>query len=406
MEYVFDNQRAYFHLFDVSSQQPKGFKGFGIPESEISIIGGAVGYKFFNDKFSLKAIYLSGKDDPNQGINVGVSDFYQKRKGSVIAIVEEANLFENRLNLKAEFARSNYDEDLTDTIEAASDNAFNIGGSFSYGETGIITIGANYKYIGKEFNSIGYQYFTNDRKGLETNFGFTFKRLNLTANYIMEQDNVKNDPSANTTKNRNVRVNLSLGFSDKVSLNLGYRRDKQDTYKEEKKTSLQDSLTNEFTGGLNFIFSQSVSLNITLTNSLLSSENNPQSDSSTLTLNLGGSFYAGEIFSLTPSFSYSKIKNKFTNEETLTYNSFITSEIAFIPRVFSIFFSGSYNRTELAPDNISSIFDLSGGFNFYLDKLIKIGSVILSLTGNYKYMDTAGITDSDYSLLFKCDFSF
>ena len=405
-EYVFDNQRAYFHLFDVSSQQPKGFKGFGIPKSNISIMGGAIGYKFFNDKLSLKAIYLSGKDDPNQGVNVGASDFYQKRKGNVFAVTGETNLFGNILNFKAEFARSNYDENLTDTIKAVSDNAFNIGGTFSYGEIGVITIGANYKYIGKQFNSIGYQYFTNDRKGLEANFGFTFKKFNLMTNYTTQQDNVENVPSENTTKDKNIGINLSLGISEKVSLNFGYMRNKQDTFQGEEKTSLQDSLTSEYTGGINFVFGQSANLNINLTNSFLSSENNPQSDTSTFTLNLGGSFRAGEIFSLTPSFSYSKVKNEFTNEETLTYNSFVTSELAFIPKVFSIVFSGSYNRTEIAPDNISNIFDLSGGFNFYLDELIKIGSIILSLNGNYKYMDTAGVTDSDYSLLFKCDFSF
>jgi len=51
----------------VSSQQIKGFNGFGIPKSNANVLGGAVGYKFLRDMIFLKAVYLAGKDDPNQG---------------------------------------------------------------------------------------------------------------------------------------------------------------------------------------------------------------------------------------------------------------------------------------------------------------------------------------------------
>jgi len=403
IEYTFNNQRAYFHLFDVSSQQPKGFKGFVVPKSDISILGGVAGYKVLNETISFKAIYLTGNDDPNKGVNVETSPLFQSRKGNVMSLVEETRLFENKLNLKAEFARSSYDENLEDDMEAVSDNAYNIGGTFSYG---VINIGANYKYIGKEFNSIGYQYLTNDRKGYVTNIAFAYKRFNLTGAYIIQQDNVKDDPIEYTTKDKNVRVNLSLGISENVSLNLGYRRDKQNTCQDEMEIPLQDSLSDEYSAGLNLYLTQSASINISLINSDSTSENAPGNDTSSLTLNLGGSFRAGENLSFNPSFGYAKMTNKFTNEQTLTYNSFLTTEIAFIPRIFSILFSGSFNRAELASDNISNVLDLSGGFNLYLEKLIKIGRIILSLRGNYKYIDMAGITESDYRMFFQCDFSF
>lgn len=403
MEYTFDNQKAYFHIFDVSSQQPKGFKGFGIPKSNISILGGAIGYRFFNDKISLKAIYLTGKDDPSQGVNTGSSPYYQSRKGDVMAIVEETKLFENKLNLKAEFARSKYDGDLTDDVSAQSDNAYNLGAGFNYGG---FNIGANYRYTGKNFNPIGMQSFTNNRKGYQASIGITKGILNLTGGFVSEQDNVKDDPKENTTKNEGGNANLSLTFSQKISLSIGYKRGKQKTYQGEVEIMQQDSLTDEYSVTLNLNLSSSANITLSAVNSSLSSKNNPENDTSTFTANLGGAFRAGEIFTLNPTLGYSKATNKFTNAETLTYNSLVTSELAFIPRVFSILFSGSYSRTELAPDNISNIMDLSGGLNFYLDKLIKIGSVIFSLKGSYKESEMAGVKQSDYKIFFQGDFSF
>ena len=403
MEYAYDNQKAYVHVFDVSSQQPKGFKGFGIPKSEISIFGGVAGYTFYENKISVRAIYIGGKDNPQQGVNVGTPSSNTGREGNVMALVEETRLFENKLNLKAEFARSNYDGDLTDNMEAIGDNALNLGAGFSYGA---FSLGASYKYVGKDFNSIGLQYLTNDRKGYEATIGLRTDRVNLTGSSTMQKDNVKSDPTKYTTRDNNSNLNLSLTLSGNVSLNFGYKRDKQKTFQGDVETSLQDSLTNEYSGALNLSLKQSANINISFTNSRLSSENNPQNDTSAFTLNLGGSFRRGESFSLTPTFGYSKASNKFTAEETITYNSLLTGEIAFVPRLFSLLFSGSFARSELSPDNISNLLDIGGGLNLYLDKLIKIGSIVFSLKGSYNHSDLPGVQSSDYKIFLQCDFSF
>ncbi len=402
MEYIFDNQKVYFHLFDVSSQQPKGFKGFGIPKSNISILGGAIGYRFFNDKVSLKAIYLSGKDDPSQGVNTGSSPYYQSRKGNVMSIVEETKLFENKLNLKAEFAKSKYDGDLTDDIGAQSDNAYNLGAGFNYGG---LSIGANYRYTGKDFNPIGFQSFTSDRKGYEALAGFTKGIMNLTGSYIFERDNVKGDPSQLTTKNGAGNLSLAFTFSPKVSLNLGYKRSKQKTLQNETEVSGQDYLTNEYSSSLTLNLNESSSLNLALTNSTLSSKSSPESETSALTFNIGGAFRKGERLTLNPMIGYSKTLNKFTNEKNLNYNTLLTGEIAFIPKVFSLIFSSSFNRSETST-SATDTFDTTGGLNLYLDKLIKFGSIILSVKGGYNLNKVDEEKIADYKIFFQLDFSF
>lgn len=403
MEYLFNNQKAYFHLFNVSSQQPKGFKGFGIPKSEISILGGALGYTFLGDRISIKAIYVTGKDNPSEGINVGISEFYTGRKGNVMALFEETRLFDNKLNLKAEYARSEYDADLTDDTDALSDYALAIGASFFHEG---VTLGGIYRYIGKDFNSIGLQYLTNDRKVYEANMNLTKEIINLTGVYTYQQDNVQNNPAHYTSKDNNGTLNLSLALSDGVSLDLGYKRDKQKTFLGDSEAFLPEILTDEFSGALNLSLKQSIIINLALVNSSLSSEDDPLNDSSTFTLNLGSAIRSGEIFNFNPVFSYSKTKHKFTNEEILTYNSFLTTELSFIPRVFSLFFSGGFNRAELSSNNITNILNLEGALNLFLDRFIKIGSVIFSLKSTYNWYEIGGMTTSDHRIFFQCDFAF
>ncbi len=168
-DYAFRSSKLSVRAFDVSAQQLRGFKGIGFPKGNANILGGALGYKFFKDMILLKAVYLAGKDDPSQGINVGFSPFVKSRKGNVLALVEETYLFQNRLTLAGEFARSDFDEDVQDQRGSRSDFAWKIGGNLS---SRLVTAGATYRRIGKDFNSIGFPFFTNDRQSLEANLGW------------------------------------------------------------------------------------------------------------------------------------------------------------------------------------------------------------------------------------------
>ena len=404
LDYAFNAGKFYLHLFDVSSQQLRGFNGFGFPKSKTNILGGALGYRFLKDMIFVKAVYLAGQDDPGQGVNVGYSSFVQTRKGSVASLAEETSLLQNRLVVGGEVAQSRFDENAQDGESKQTDLAWKVGGNVS---SGILTAGAVYRRIGTDFNSIGFPYFTNDREGLEANVGLNSGRLSFTGSYVSSSDNVEDDPASETTSDLNGNANLIWSPSARVSLAFGYSLNKQKTsFEQGSSPFLQDSLTNQFSGSFNLNFGQAANLSFQVSNSDLSSKNYPQNENTNLTLNLGAAFRAGEWFNLSPTFGYGKIRNRFTNEEMFNYSSFISGEIAFWPRVMSVSLTGSYLRTESAVQGNSDNVNAGTNLNLYLDRLIKVGTAIVSLKGNYTKTKMPGFSDSFFTALVQCDFSF
>ena len=405
LEYAYSGAKASVHVFDINSQQPRGFDGFGIPRAALNIFGGAVGTKFLKDAVSLKAVYLSGKDDPTRGVNVSESYFNARgRKGSVFALVEETSLFQNKLTLGAEYARSDYDGDIGDQSGSRRDSAWRVGGTF---RSGIVQAGAVYRSIGGTFNPIGFQYFANDRRGLEANVGLSKGRLSLTGSFQSMRDNVKDDAERDTTANVNGNLNFSWNVSDKVSLNLGYQRSEQDTSRENATPLFpQDITTNQVSGAVMVTFSPSASLNLQLANANASSKSSPQGNNTGLNANLGGSFRVGTFLSLAPTLGYANAKNKFTGERQLTYNSFLTAEAAIVPEWFSASVQGGFSRADNGSMGTMDALNLSGMLSLQLGKLIKAGTVSLSVRGNYGRTKMTGFSNTVSAILAQCDFSF
>jgi hypothetical protein len=405
LEYAYTGAKASVHVFDINSQQPRGFDGFGVPKPALSIFGGAVGYKFLKDAVSLKAVYLSGKDDPTLGVNVSESYFNARgRKGSVFALIEETNLFQNKLTLGAEYARSDYDGDISDESGPRSDSAWRVGGSF---RSGIVQAGAVYRFIGGGFNPIGFQYFSNDRRGLEANVGLSKGRLSLTGTFQSIKDNVNGDAERDTTKNMNGNLNFMWNVSDKVSFNVGYQRGEQDTSRDGTTPLFpQDSVTNQVSGALMFTFSPSASLNLQVANASASSKSSPQGNNTGLNVNLGGAFRAGNVLSISPTLGFASAKNKFTGERQLTYNSFLAAELTIVPEWFSTSIQGGYTRSDNGSMGVTNTLNLSGMLGLQLKKLIKIGTVTLSVRGNYGRTKMPGFSNTISAILAQCDFSF
>lgn len=405
LEYSYSGAKASVHVFDINSQQPRGFDGFGVPKAALNIFGGAVGTKLLKDAVSLKAIYLSGKDDPTLGVNVSESYFgAHGRKGSVFALVEETNLFQNKLTLGAEYARSDFDGDTSDTARSRKDSAWRIGGTF---RSGIVQAGAVYRFIGGAFNPIGFQYFANDRRGLEANVGLAKGKLSLTGMFQSMKDNVKGDAERDTTSNASGNLNLGWNVSDKVSLSFGYQRSEQDTSRD-RATPLfpQDSVTDQVSGAVMVTFNPSASLNLQIADAGISSKSSPQGNNRGLNVNLGGSFRVGDTVSFSPTLGYANAKNKFTGERQLTYNSFLTAEVTIVPEWFTTSVQGGYSRSDNGSMGVSDALNLSGMLSLQLKKLIKAGTVCLSVRGNYGRTKMTGFSNSVSAILAQCDFSF
>jgi hypothetical protein len=392
------------HIFDVSSLQVSGFSGFVLPAPSVSILGGAAGYCLFQNAVNLKAVYLSGKTDPSRAVNVGSADFYTKSKGSVFALVEETYLFENRLSLGGEIARSDYDHNVDDSEGSQQGTAWKVMGSFAYG---VFNLSGNYNYVDRNFNSIGYQYFTNDRQSHGVNLGLNWNKINVAGGYMASRDNVVDDPSRYTTSNDNANVSLMWNPLAWLSINLGYQRDAQNTAMESGYDPfIQDSVTDQFSGSFYFNVSPFVQFNLSATNADLSSENNPQYANTNLTLNLGGNFRYKDWLALIPNLGFSENENKFVQEKMQTYNAFLTTELTFIPQLLSASVSGGYSQTEMSSSGTSSNINATLSLNSYLDSLIKVGQLILALRGNYSSTEMPGFSDSFLTIGIQTDFSF
>jgi hypothetical protein len=401
-EYQFNSQKFLFHLFDISSQQQRGWEGL-VPQSDLNLFGGIIGYHFFKQKLTLKAVYLSGRDNPAEGRNVAGFSL-DKRKGSTWALIEELKIFDDKLNLFGEFAHSRHDDNLEDEKEAKEDIAWRIGGDFSYG---IFRLNAAYKNISRDFNPIGHQYFTNDRKGYQASVGISSKRINFNLTYLDERDNVKDDPDCLTSYSKIGSAHLFWVLFKWLSLNSSYQTNQLKTYSGENKEELfQDLSTEDYSLGFNFVLNPSSVIDLSAIYSEIQSSRNPATHNTVVTANLGGNLKLGKILLLYPFLSYSLSRDKMINVETRIYNSFLSAELAVIPSVLSISTSSSFNITSTGPKNIDSL-NISSYLNFYMGSFIKqLANAVFCLRGDLRKVKNAGHSDTYESISLQFNFSF
>ncbi len=303
-----------------------------------------------------------------------------------------------------EFARSNFDPNLADETGSKNDSAWKVGGTF---QSGIFQAGAVYRFIGKAFSPIGFQYFTSDRRAIETNAGVTTGTLSLMGAFATARDNVKNDPDLDTTEISNGNLNLVWTASPKVTLSLGYQANGQSTTRDLGDPFFpQDSRTKQFSGGLTLMPSPAANISFQVADSDVSSRTSPQANSRGVNLSLGGSLRAGEILSIAPSVGYTNAKNKFTGEKQITLNTFFAADLTILRQWLSTSFQGGYTRADNGSMGVSEQTCLSGLINFHLKKLIKFGTVILSLRANYARTKMPGYANTIKSALAQCDFAF
>ncbi len=402
MDYLFEGTKLYVRGFLASSRQVKGFEGLGYPKASVRLSGAAAGYRLFGDAVSLKALVLSGRDDPNQGVNVAMSYAPPARQGSLAAIVQETRLFAQRLNLKLELARSRYDPDLADGARATSDSAYSVGTEFRVGP---VNGSARYRSIGKDFNSVGLQYLANDRRGFDANLGFFSGKLMLQGNYANERDNVKNDPARFTTRSGSGGISGVLTLP-KVTFNAGYRLSDQTSEMGGLTPFSQDNNTREATAGAVWTPSSAASLNLTLVTSDVSSRSTPAAGTRALTLSSGLSFRSGENFSLCPSVSWSRSVYPGETGACIGVNANIVAEIYFWKRNLSFSVFGTGNRMEQPVVGTTRLWNLTTALNFQAGKFVKFDTITLSLRGSWNQMTMAGNRVVDARVYLQADVAF
>jgi hypothetical protein len=400
--YQFQSPNFSFQVFDVSSQQASGWGGL-LPRAGANLYGGAAGYSAWGGRLSFKVVYVAGRDDPALATNVAGSALAQ-RKGAVLSIIPELQLFKNALKITAEYSRSACDQNLQDKAGNDKDSAWQAGGSLTLGR---ISLAGRYKHIGRRFFSIGQQYLVNDRRGYDVSLALVGKKIQLAANFLQDGDNVGRDPDRSLSLDWNGGALVYWTALPWLSFNVGYRRDAQKIYDGPDKTALSDQKSTEDVSlGLGLTLGTSATLQYQAVWSRLRSDFDPLRNQEALIMNLGGIIRRGATFSLSSNFGFSIFGRSLNNRDVQSLNAFLMGELAILPRALTLTGLGSFNRTRSGPENIDNL-NATALLNFHLGSISRhLESAIVSLGGEVRRMTSAYFSDKSEWLKLQFHFSF
>lgn len=394
LNYEMSGQKIYLNAFITNSQQKKGFDGFGIPPTNANLFGTTIGYNF-KTIFKIRAMLLTGKDTVDSKTVVSTDDVY--REGSLFSTWSELYLLKNRFSLKGEYSRSSFGKGEDDnSVTKESDSAWKTGFSYNYK---ILSASANYKKIGSKYNSIANLFLTNDKEGLTSNVGLTFKTASVYVTYLDQKDYIDNPlQDMLHTKNLNTTFNWLIGNHFKLGADFGVNNLQYD-----KSTGLQssgtDMNTTKYSGSLGYISgSNGITLKI------------GKSESKDFTSNIDASVAVnlklGKFLTFYPTVSYTNTENFSDSSESNMLSVYLSSELSFVPQVFTLSISGSYSDSESASSNSTSM-NVNANLNFYMSKLFKYKvTPSLSIKGKYQESDYNGTKTDSTAVYLQFDLSF
>jgi len=402
LEYVFDDQSLYLHLFTAGTQPLLGFKGIGIPKAASSLFGGAAGFTLAKI-VTIKAVYFTGRDDPTLAANgAGISEMMNKRAGDLIAVVGEARLFKNALDLSAEYAHSSYDGDTTDNSGKVPGAAFRVGATLNLG---LFDARIAYHDIGRDFNTVAQPFFLNDRRTLEAGAGVTIKNFRLSGSWDSEQNNTSDDPAVATSRSFLTNFNLSWQFRPGSNLVLGFGTNRQDARLNDNPVLQGNLLRTGISAGLDIGISPSLRFTLNGQGDDIKSADNPSVEGHSLGGNLGVFAQFQERFVLMATFGLTRTTNKLTNASALMLMANLNGEAFLARKLFSINAMGSVVRYDLDSGGTTNSTNLDAGLNLYLGQWIKIGQVMVSVRADVVHGRFNGQDVRDDRIFAKVDIS-
>ncbi|MGB9006864.1 MAG: hypothetical protein WCB96_14160 [Candidatus Aminicenantales bacterium] len=401
LEYRFDDGRFYVHAFMANSQQLSGFKGIGVPPSANALYGGVAGFSLFQGGLNLKAIFITGKDDPFKAGNGGFWPLAAPRQGNVLAVAEESSLFSGRFRLNAEFASSRYDKDTQDAEGAISDSAWRISAGY---RTDKFEIGGGYRRLGPDFNSIAQPFFTADRAGMNASAALTLESFRLSARFANERNNVGDDPNVSTSRNTTGGADLGISIGRSADLQVGYDRTWQKAGPDQFFLGNEELLKSGLRGSLVINPSPSTGLTFSAQLENVTCKQAPEKDGRSFGLNFGASFRAGERFTFNPALSYNLYDNVSTGEKTHSQGVFASGNLYLVPAFVSLSFTGSYNRAALPGGDVTQTTAFEGGLNLERRGLGGFATIILSIGGSFVKNVGGGVSSpADTRIFVKAD---
>ncbi len=407
MDYLYDDRTLYAHVFAVNTQQLGGFQGLAWPAKGTELFGGAVGYAWMEGRVKSKLVLLTGRDDPSQGVNIGAAPFMTRREGSTGAVTLEAALFNYRLSLNGEYARTDYDRDLDDGLGKVQDQAWRVGGAWNEKE---YSARASYRQIGRDFGTLGYPVMEGDRRGLDGGFSLNLNPAwSLNASLTSERNNPGADPletrASNDVQTLDAHWTPQAGFTLKAGLSHG---------EQEAATSLgslvpfaNSKRQGAFTG-LDWAMGAKGALGFSVQFDKLEGTGASTTTGRSTTLILGGSFQEPDRIRLAPTFSYSKSTEDGTGSDSKVASAFVNADITLVRRLLNLALNGGYNRMD-APGMVAMIStNLDAALQYqlspYLERQFHRGQAVLAL--RFRYTRVQSQPEADRRASLTLNFSF
>ena len=396
VRYALNLNRFSGSAFMLSTRQ---LSGFGLPSSESQYHGANIAFKL--GTFKLHGLILSGKDNPQNGVNS--SDLQTEvRKGSILSFGFSAYLFQNSLSLNGDYFSSSYDENLADNEEAKKDSAYTFNGSFN---KGIFSISSSYKKVGANYNSIASSFITNNMENLSSNLSLNFPSgLSLNGSFSSMKSNIASIEGSPKSTNKNYSANLNYS-PGKFSFGVGYQINRQKTEYEnpEETTGLPTEINSgQFTLNIGFTPSSSFSFQITGGSSLNKGIDEQKSYSFGINMNANISGY----FMLTPSFNY--IKTDTNGQVTENLSAFVSYYLTLIPKGFALSGTSSYSQTKTPGGTADTrTLMISSKASLLLPWMwSRLGQSAISIEGQFTLNSFGETTSTDWKVLASAEISF
>ncbi|MCX6559206.1 MAG: hypothetical protein NTZ26_01705 [Candidatus Aminicenantes bacterium] len=407
LAYGFEGKTFAFRVFTSATQQARGFKGLGWPKSGASLVGGTAGLTLAK-ALSVKAVFVSGEDDPALGVNVGTSSLFHRRKGQVLAFIGESRLLGESLDLQAEFAAGRYDANLEDGESLTPGQAYRLRGTF---HKGALDVQAGYRSIDKDFNTVGQPFLQNDRRGFDASAGLAVGPVRVGGSFRSEETNVDSDPDLATASLNQGRADVSLQIGASSSIRVGYVSEKQDarfaTGAWNPYPAFEGTL--EKTGlsaGLDLGLASWLRVSASGEKADLRCPLTPAMQGSQTSAMAGLQILIPDRLTLFPILSYSRVDQTGAGVETTSLFASLNGDLTIIRRWLSWNVTGSAGDSRMGAGGTVKSISADTGLNLNLRPLIRLGDAIVSLRAQYIRTQMSGQTTEAWRAAVRLTYSF
>jgi len=383
--------------FMLSSDYLTGFDDMvGIDDSDNRLEGGSLeGALLDNDQLALKGTVVTGRNEEPDDYNA--STLAAGHEGTIYSFQLTSRLFEEKLNLTAEYSMSDFDEDTSDDIDSDWDDAWLL--RFS-GRAGSYDYGGGYKYLSEEFQSVVTPLAINNRAEYSLYGTKAFEVASLTANVINSRDNVEKNDALPVIDNTNAGLSFNCYPPDWPTFFLSGNVGWQDSSHEPSGTDPIENRTDTVGGGFSFIReSWNLSPNYYFTHFDDDTPDDADSRTHQVALNVG--WQPIEMLSFNPSASYSRTETDFDDLVTETWQGTLAGMCVFND-AHNLNWTLSATDTRTDDDSFHTrTYYLIGQHNWHIQTpFLESVQKTLSLRGQYSRTEDkiSDITDEDYTV--------